>query len=55
VDESGSELAVNQIGTLMVKGESRAARYWNMEDRTRAAMTGEWFNTGDKYYQDEDG
>ncbi len=55
VDESGSELTVNQIGTLMVKGESRAARYWNMEDRTRAAMTGEWFNTGDKYYQDEDG
>lgn len=55
VDESGIDSPTGQIGTLMVKGKSRAARYWNMEDRTKAAMVGEWFNTGDKYYQDKDG
>jgi len=55
VDEAGNEAPAGQIGTLMVKGDSRAARYWNMEEKTRAAMIGEWFNSGDKYYQDKEG
>jgi len=55
VDEAGNEVPVGQIGTLMVKGDSRAARYWNMEEKTRAAMIGKWFNSGDKYYQDKEG
>jgi benzoate-CoA ligase len=55
VDESGMDLPEDQIGTLMVKGGSRTARYWNMEDKTSAAMIGKWFNTGDKYYRDKDG
>ncbi len=55
VDESGRNVSTGQLGTLMVKGESRAARYWNMEERTRTAMIGKWFDTGDKYYQDKAG
>jgi len=55
VDESGKNVPTGQLGTLVVKGESRAARYWNMEERTRTAMIGKWFDTGDKYYQDEAG
>src|SRR5262249_20289401 len=29
--------------------------YWNKHDRTKQAFRGEWYMSGDKYYQDRDG
>ncbi len=55
VDEAGNEVPRGEIGTLYVKGDSSAAYYWNRHDKTKQTMLGEWLNTGDKYYQDEDG
>jgi len=55
VDEEGKEVPRGEIGTLHVKGDSSAAYYWNRHDKTKQTMLGEWLNTGDKYYQDEDG
>ncbi len=55
VDVDGNVLPVNEVGTLQVKGDSTAAYYWNKHEKTKEAFKGEWFNTGDQYYQDEDG
>ncbi len=55
VDEAGNTLGAGQIGTLMVKGQSNARCYWNNPEKTAATMRGEWLNTGDMYYVDDEG
>jgi benzoate-CoA ligase len=55
IDDAGDEVTQGDIGTLMVKGDSAAQAYWRKRDKTRKTMLGEWVNTGDKYYVDEDG
>ncbi len=55
LDDAGGEVPRGEIGTLHVKGDSAAQAYWRRRDKTRATMVGEWINTGDKYYVDEDG
>ena len=48
-------MAPGEIGNLMVKGDSICAGYWNQDEKTKAALDGPWFRTGDKYHQDRDG
>ncbi len=55
IDVDGSLVPVGEVGTLMIKGHSIAAYYWNKHDKTNETFIGEWINTGDKYSQDEDG
>jgi len=55
VDENGETLGPNEVGDLLVKGDSICTGYWNQHERTKAAFVGPWYRTGDKYYQDEDG
>lgn len=55
VDEDRNDVPVGQTGTLLVKGDSIAAGYWNQHELTKATFLGEWINTKDKFYQDEDG
>ena len=55
VDESGRPAAPNEIGDLWVKCDSLCAGYWNQDDQTKSAFVDNWFRTGDKYRQDEDG
>lgn len=55
VDEEGKPVGINEIGDLWVKGDSICAGYWNQHERTKEAFVGQWFRTGDKYYQDPDG
>lgn len=55
VDENMHDIPVGEIGTLLVKGDSAAALYWNKHEKTRQTMMGEWINTGDKYFCDEQG
>lgn len=50
-----TDVAPGEIGTLLVKGDSAAAFYWNKHQKTRQTIMGQWVNTGDKYYQDEQG
>jgi benzoate-CoA ligase family protein len=54
-DEQGQPVPSGDIGNLLISGESTAAYYWNKHDKTRDAMMGRWIQTGDKYYQDEEG
>ena len=55
VDDEGQDVPKGEIGTLLVKGASAAQQYWRKREKTRLTMQGEWINTGDKYYADEDG
>jgi benzoate-CoA ligase len=55
VDEHFRDLPNGEIGTLMVKGDSAAAFYWNKHQKTKETMIGEWLNTGDKFYVSESG
>jgi len=55
VDDDGRELPVRQVGTLMIKGDSIAAGYWNKHEQTKHTFCGEWINTHDKFLVDEDG
>lgn len=55
MDEDEQEVPRGEIGTLWVKNDGVAACYWNKHEKTKQSFYGEWFDTGDKYYQDEDG
>ena len=55
VDEEGNELPPGHTGTLLVRGESTTPFFWNKHERTKQLLQGEWFNTGDRWYRDEEG
>ncbi len=55
VDENLNELPQGEIGTVLIRGDSTAAYYWNKHEKTKESMMGEWFNTDDKFFVDEDG
>src|SRR2546428_3199088 len=55
VDDAGREVAVGEVGNLMVKGDSACSCYWNQHERTKQTIEGEWVRTGDKYHRDSDG
>lgn len=55
VDEQGHETQVNEVGDLLIKGDSIAASYWNLNEENKKKFIGDWLMTGDKYFKDEDG
>lgn len=55
VDEAGNDVAANEIGDLLIKADSTCSGYWNKHEQTKETFVGDWFRTGDKYYQDEEG
>ncbi|MCL6479081.1 MAG: benzoate-CoA ligase family protein [Peptococcaceae bacterium] len=55
LDEERREVKQGEIGTLWIKNDGVAAFYWNKHETTKNSFYGEWFYTGDQYYQDEDG
>lgn len=55
VDELFNDVPDGEMGTLLIKGDSIAACYWNKHEKTKKTMLGEWINTDDKFFRDEDG
>jgi benzoate-CoA ligase family protein len=55
IDEAGDEIDGPGVGALEVRGDSRAAYYWHQDARSRQAMRGEWFATGDRFERRDDG
>jgi 4-hydroxybenzoate-CoA ligase len=55
VDEHGNDVRDNEVGELLVRGESSAAGYWNQREKSRHTFVGEWTRTGDKYVRRPDG
>jgi long-chain acyl-CoA synthetase len=54
-DEDDAEVADDEIGEIVIRGENVMKGYWNQPDATAAAMRGGWFHTGDLARRDEDG
>ncbi len=55
VDDDGNALPPGNVGTLLIKGDSIAAGYWNKHEQSKATFRGDWINTYDKFLQDKDG
>ena len=55
LDESGTPVASGEAGRLFIRGDSTAQAYWNNPGKTADTMVDGWLNTGDTYYQDEEG
>jgi benzoate-CoA ligase family protein len=55
VDEAGEVLEGPAVGGLEVRGDSCAAYYWHQHEKTKRAMRGDWFASGDRYERREDG
>jgi 4-hydroxybenzoate-CoA ligase len=55
VDDAGSDVEDDEVGELLVRGETSAAGYWNQRERSRRTFEGEWTRTGDKYTRRADG
>jgi benzoate-CoA ligase len=55
VDDEGRPLPAGEVGTLMIRGESVAAGYWNKHEATKQTFCGDWINTHDKFMVDQDG
>jgi benzoate-CoA ligase family protein len=55
VDGDGAPVPGGEVGTLHIKGETAALSYLHDAERSRRTFLGEWLDTGDKYYEDEDG
>ena len=49
INEAGDEVAVGEIGELLVNGNSAASDYWNQRNKSRETFEGVWTRTGDKY------
>lgn len=55
VDHTFNDVPDGEIGTLLIKGDSSAAFYWNKHEKTKTTMLGDWVNTDDKFFRDQDG
>jgi benzoate-CoA ligase family protein len=54
-DEDGTPLPDGEVGTMWVRGDSRAIGYWQHYEQTRHAFRGEWYVSGDMIRRDPDG
>jgi benzoate-CoA ligase family protein len=54
VDEEGRAVGPDEVGTLLVRGDSTAPFYWNKHRKSQQTMVGEWLNTGDQFRRDAD-
>lgn len=55
IDDDGNDLPPGEVGTLLMKGDSIAAAYWNKHEASKKTFWGEWVNTYDKFMLDQDG
>ena len=55
LDEAGAPVAAGEAGDMYVRGDSALAFYWGQHEKTKRSVLGDWFFTGDRYRQDEDG
>jgi len=55
LDENNQPVAAGETGSLVVRGDSACACYWNKHEKTKQTIEGHWIRTGDKYYRDTDG
>ena len=54
-DAEGREVPNGEIGTMWVKGDSRAIGYWQRMEDTMQAFRGDWYASGDMLRKNQDG
>lgn len=54
-DPEGNLCTVGEAGEMYVRGPSALTMYWHQYERSRDKIRGDWFLSGDRYRQDEDG
>jgi len=56
VDEQGNDVALDdqEVGEIIVKGDTVTPGYWNLPEETRAAIRGGWLYTGDLAVMDSE-
>ena len=55
LDEDEQPVTPGEVGNLYVKGDSALAFYWHQHEKTKHSLRGDWYLTGDRYRQTEDG
>ncbi|MDN4493510.1 class I adenylate-forming enzyme family protein [Ureibacillus aquaedulcis] len=55
VDEQGQEVAVGDVGELLVQGDNVTPGYYKNEEATEKALQNGWLHTGDMAKVDEEG
>jgi benzoate-CoA ligase family protein len=55
IDETGQEATPGESGRLWIRGDSTARCYWNKPEKSAQTMVDGWLDTGDTYFQDEEG
>lgn len=55
VDESGADVAPEEVGEILVRGPNVVRGYWNKPAETSQSFIDGWFRTGDAGRVDEDG
>lgn len=55
VDDDDRDVALGQVGELVLRGENIFAGYWMLPQATAEAFRGGWFHTGDLGKMDADG
>jgi len=55
LNENDMELAVGEVGELIVQGENVMLGYFNKEPETEETLKNGWLHTGDLVQKDEDG
>ena len=54
-DPEGALCPAGEAGEMWVRGPSALTTYWHQYQRSRDKIRGDWFLTGDRYRQDDDG
>lgn len=55
LNENDNPVEPGSVGRLLIKGPSTARCYWGDAEQTSKTMVGEWLETGDTYFQDQNG
>src|SRR6266478_6085539 len=55
VDGDENEVAIGEMGTLKIKGDSAALCYWNAHEKSKETFAGDWCTSGDQVHVDGDG
>jgi len=55
LDELGQPVPRGEVGNLHVRGDSALAYYWHQHDKSKAAIKGDLFFTGDRYRENDEG
>ncbi|GAB3100388.1 long-chain-fatty-acid--CoA ligase [Aestuariicella hydrocarbonica] len=53
--ETGNDLAINQVGEVLLQGGQMMQGYWKQPDKTTEALAGGWYHTGDAGCIDQEG